>query len=527
MARLLRLVFLGWGLLLAGPILASPGAIILQKFVAFKETDPNVPIGTILASELDEAGRVTPIVWSLSDPIFRTALDTGELKVPLENPNDNHVRQALKVLRAEYVMVVSITRSLDGKTELAKSAEKKGVKIDPTEETPMLHGELRLYRGGKEIWKDARNFAITIDQLLDMENSLRSMARTWSEVLSGGPFKGLTPKPRAMTPNLEPSLTNPVEPALNQVNPPPVQNQTETIAEAMKLLAAGQPGAAILRLRDAIDATPTQTGVRKALVEALLLSGQNVLAASEARRAAEMFPEALEFRLQAARAWTSAGQPAEAAKDLQEAVARDPEHGEVRRMMGELAIDAFDLERADQHLSAAIAKSPTADAFFLRGLVRALRGDAAAAGTDFAESKKLQPELSPVHALQRYRTAVQLVDKGLDRISSQSKSLVQASIVSRNNPGLMTTAKNDIKAASQALEAMVQLAGTLEVPPGHKNSHERRLLAQNLLQQSLTDLVAYIDSGDEDVLSEVNINLGEALKHLMAARDALRSETSN
>jgi hypothetical protein len=64
----------------------------------------------------------------------------------------------------------------------------------------------------------------------------------------------------------------------------------------------------------------------------------------------------------------------------------------------------------------------------------------------------------------------------------------------------------------------------LAVPPAHKNSQGRLVLALKLLDQALSELGSYLDSGTDDVMGDATITLGEAIKTLATATEAYRTE---
>jgi hypothetical protein len=67
----------------------------------------------------------------------------------------------------------------------------------------------------------------------------------------------------------------------------------------------------------------------------------------------------------------------------------------------------------------------------------------------------------------------------------------------------------------------------LPAPTIHKKSHSQRILALKLLVQSLSDVRSYIETGEEDSLSDARLNLGEALRGLVIARAQFDDETGS
>ncbi|MCH9020951.1 MAG: hypothetical protein IIA73_11380, partial [Proteobacteria bacterium] len=71
-----------------------------------EQGDYNVAVGQYLSEEMDLEGRVTPILWSMTDFAFRSYIDDGTLPRFVENPDDKTIREYAGRLRASYVLVV-------------------------------------------------------------------------------------------------------------------------------------------------------------------------------------------------------------------------------------------------------------------------------------------------------------------------------------------------------------------------------------------------------------------------------------
>jgi len=70
------------------------------------------------------------------------------------------------------------------------------------------------------------------------------------------------------------------------------------------------------------------------------------------------------------------------------------------------------------------------------------------------------------------------------------------------------------------VQSRTSLLSALTVAPEDQPAHDRRMLAQRLMAQSLLDLQTYSASADEDALADARINLTESLKQLVAAKTA-------
>jgi hypothetical protein len=86
---------------------------------------------------------------------------------------------------------------------------------------------------------------------------------------------------------------------------------------------------------------------------------------------------------------------------------------------------------------------------------------------------------------------------------------------------------DEIDAQERLAKACVAFLGENPANLRYEKSHANRLLAMNLLIQSMSELRAYCTKGDEDSLSEARIDFGEMLKALEAAKLEFVKESKN
>lgn len=483
----------------------SAGIVIAQQTDTHaSEADEQRLLLQYLAETFDEDGRLNPIAWTITDPVFRSAVQSNLVKEST-NPDLPTILAAAEKLKAEYVLVCTVFR--------------KGEE---------LQGKVRLFRKGQEIWKDpsaaanasdgSRILTVQSSGRFDLSNSLRGAASTWSQLMFAGPLKGLQPRQRIETPPVEPGT----KPDIPDVPPPAKVDNRELMAQVMKLLAANKTPEAIAILRDAVDAEPLDAERRKALANALATAGLNTTAAGESRRAAELFPDQPDLRTQAARFWMAAGNADEANKDLNEAVARNPESVETRMLLGEVALAKLQVDAAIGHLDFVLEKAPNADAFFKRSLARAMNDDAVGSKKDLEEALRLGLGKDALEVRTQYATAIRVSEAALSEMGVALRTLFQKARASFGNKEV----RDDRKLLAARCQSLISLFAILGVPPIHKNSQGRLVLALKLLDQALTELGSYLDSGSDDVMGDATITLGEALKALAAAGEAYRAESS-
>jgi tetratricopeptide (TPR) repeat protein len=474
--------------------LAVPQVLIHQTKVVVKTGDPNVPLADYLASELSASARLSPIVLSMTDPVFRTAVLEGKLKDVPDEPNLDQVMAAARQLQVEYVM--------------SCQAAREGSKVRAIGQ---------LFRNGRSVWKDQQLANVAKGGQNDEENTARSIARTWNIKINAGPLKDKVEQPAAATPEAAPGQA-PRTPDLPVIKAPTVDAATLK-AQIEAQVTAGQPEEALLIARDAVDESPLDLDRRMLLVRLLQSTGKDELAAGEARRAAELMPDKVGLRVLAARAWMSIGNLDEAQAELNEAIARDPNGAETRLLLGEMSLIRLQPEKALEHLSAAIKEEPSRDAYFLRALCRGLLGGGEGAKADLAQTEKA-PATASRDSVQQYALAATVLDQATTQAANSVRSLIQRAAVRPKDKEV----RDQLELLQQGVQAKVAFLTAVQVPANHKGSHNRSVLAQKLLAQTLLDLQGYIDAGGEDAITDARINLGEALKQVSAAREAFAAE---
>lgn len=480
----LRRFALALGLLVVGAAEASaPRVLIFQRLVpAGPESDPNVPIAQRLAEELDLEGRVVPIVWSRTDPVFREALEAGRVVGDVDRPTDDDLRATVERLGAEFLIVVA------------------GVK-----EGGEVVGEFRMTSRGttREILRDERKFRVEGGVGADWESATDTLARTWAMRLATGPFARLEPRPKR-------TLEAPRDGSREALRPPALPDVDDArVAEAEELVRTGRFGDAILVLREAVDSRPLDPRRREALVRVYLAAGLVEQAAVEARGAAALVPDRVDLRLLAARCWLAADRLEDAQADLNEAMARDPDSASTSLLHGEILLARG---RADEALGAferSAAREDGFDARLGRLMAQAMRGELEVV----REELPRLPAVEPSRQLEAYRRLVSVARAEAERLAMRLREVAQAG---RLNPG-----SADVRAiagrVARTAGAWSLLVGRFGAPDVHRESHELRALAHSLLAQAAGLVLDSLNEGDESLGEEASVTLGEAVKQWAAA----------
>ncbi|HMS54367.1 MAG TPA: hypothetical protein PKA27_03110 [Fimbriimonadaceae bacterium] len=510
---------------------ATPQMVIVQEWAKpEKGQDLNVSIGNYLAQELENQGRVAPILWSITDPYFRAAIDDGILKSPSEHPTLDEAQKGTSKLKADYLLYVYAKRDKDMILARAQLFHRgRLIWQDPSKESAeeaVARRKLeRLDEQARQRGVDVpqrpehsgfRSLAVSLDSELDIENAALSLARTWGMVLASGPLKDLKPRPVAQTPDADPGT----QPTVTEVPEARTVDNKDLIVEVQKALTKGNTDLAINMLRDAIDVEPFDFERRRMLIETLMATGHFEVAAGEARRAADLMPDQVELRLMAARAWLRVGDADEAQVDLNEAVVRAPDSAVTRQLLGEMSLMKQEVASAIEHFTASIDRAPKAESLFSRGVALVLSGMPKEAERDFEQAKVLGLAEDPNAQNLRFGTVSSLLDAGIAKQAIGIRDLISKARLNRKDQVVGESLGKHIAFVA----GMRDLVDRVKAPKHHEVSAEHRALALSLLHQCMTEIQDFLRSGDDEVLSDATLSLGESLKHLGTARDLQKAE---
>jgi len=462
--------------------------IVQQKVPKSYNSDFNVPIDSYISIEMDDDGRVLPVIWSLTDPIFRAAVNEKLIPNIPADPTVEQALEAAKKLKAEYVMLVKAWRKLGN-----------------------VESEASIYRNGKVVWSDKKTATVQKDGELDSESSAHTIARSWTFVLGQGLFKSY-PSKRRDTPALDPGQTGPEVKVA-----PPVKVDNKWLADQIgKMSRAADKAGLLLLLRDAVDAEPFDIERRRLLIEQLMEQGEVEAAGMEAKRASILIPESSEFHVISARAYMRANDLDKAQTELNEALARSPEAFETRLLSGELALIKGDVKKAIEHFNVAAAQKQPPELSFKLGLALGLDGDEKRATAELAKANSAAT--TPAELAARYQFAVQCLDMRFDGLVAEVRNALQKSRVS------LSAGKEPCAKALLPVMGFDAVANSLKAPEKHRASNAARVLASSLLLQAIGQVDDAIRTLQSGPLNDATLNLGEAAKQYAAAKKAYASE---
>lgn len=487
-AELLILALLGAGLARAAE---PPQFLIVPVKRAKTAPDPNLSIANYLAQELDKDGRVVPVVWGFSDPIFRQAALDGKIKHASEVPNEKTALEVANDLGAPYVLVYTNDR-------------KSGALVG--------HAELRVY--GRVAWKNDSQVKMNHAMEVAIDDEATSVAHTWALMLEADPLRALAPRPRTDTPTMQPGEAPASTPP---TSPTPAPDAPIDIASQIRdLEAKGQTSLAELKVRDAIDEHPMDASLRLLLIHLLERQKQYAQAADQAARASNLLPDNRDLRMCAVRDLIASNQGDAAREQLNEILARDPNDPASMLLQGRIYLEIGRPDEAISALDHLVQTFPSQEGVYWRAVARALLGGADGVSRDAALYTK-SPARS-ANATEDYLDAIQVLSaagkKQMDGMESLFRQAATGSASFRTS----------LDQAVRICEAQGAFLDAFPVPAQFKISHEKRRLAQKLLSVCLSDLQGLTGSNSEDVEADARINLGEAVKQARAADDELATE---
>ncbi len=491
------------GLLSVGAA-GQPYALVVQESLSPQpEAELDLPIATYLAAELERDGRVVPVVWSMSDPVFRQWAADGLAPSRPVGGDPREAQGLARKLKVPYVIALQAVRlgpRLRLRIEVnegGRTTWHQGDRVTRQDVERALAAE-----GDAPPLGPAGEMIVYVDGRPDWDATARAIAHSWAKLLAEGPLRRESARPRS------PDGTTGSEALAPPSDVPEVSDPAQ---EAESALAAGRPARAVLLLREAVDRDPRNGALRTRLAQALALAGFNDEAVEEARRAARAGATGPEPWLLAAQAALDGGDGESARRDLNEALARGATPGQTTP----LRVQAHLLNGQIDEALALLDEGPADATPYPRALALALagRGDA------------LAETLPPGTALDErsYVLLVRCLDRALLRWLDDLRSVPPAVRLNPGRPETVALAET----TRARFESLSTLVDRTVAPSRYEASHEGRRLAHVMLLQSALDAVEFARTTDPGSAEESAVSLGQALQLLQQARERYRSEQTD
>lgn len=499
--------------------------IVQERVEITRDNDPNYLMDSHLAAALDEVGQVQPVVWSMSDPRWRTEVDAGKVPAELETYRPGSWNRAAPLVKADYVMVYTAVRG-DGRLRIQAdlyrfgnrrpvwsygkpkgSRERPEVRVDGRIDTTQTESLMERLGG---LGPDGEMMSVMVNGVPDWDSTADSVARTWVALLRESVFRRLPTRPRITPVEMTPDQ-RPTDPPVVLATPTP-----NPLVRIQTLIDEGKLDAALLAVMDAIDQDPFEPERRVVLAELLVRRGFHRQAAEAAERAIPLMRQPAPLFLVAARAYWRSGQPARARDMANMALAHGGDAATALIVLGDIAVIEGDFQRAIAQYSASLEQGPRPHAVVGRAVAFALAGNAEQCAADLA--RLLDADGSALRDI--YSTAIELADRRTDQLAAVTQNLLIDLRRDGRNPASTARAA----AVARSAEALSVLMERLPVPKIHEESHAARALAHKLLRQSGEEILDFAQRGDREAAAEAEMSLNEALRLLVTIRDNYRIE---
>ena len=475
--------------------LAAPPRLLIAPLAPAKKGGP-VPSASLanhLAQEMDDDGRTSPIVWGLSDPVFRPLALEGRLGDVPDLPERDAALDVARKLDADYVLLYR--------------SERKAGRLDASAE---------LVQNGRTVWKDQKSMNAKLGDAQSDDDTAASIARTWMLLLTNkdGPLKSLPSRKTAVTPDATPGQNPVIVTSPPPSLPPAVTTDLAALdARLADLLRAGRTDQALMLARDAVDADPLSPGPRTTLVRLLASQGDAAGAADEALRAADLLPDQPALRLDAVRRLLALGRTKEARTEANELRARTPDDPAARRLSAEVALAGDDAETAVREMEALLKLGDDPEARLLRGIGRARLGGAEGAEADLRAWAAATPA-GPARA-DGYAFAERSLGSMAERAAATLPALLQRAAAQPKSGAV----RDELDEAQRQSQARAAAFAALPVE-GSVARHDAWALAHRLMALVAADLRAFLAGGD-DALTSARLDLGEAKRAMKTAREGI------
>ncbi len=505
--------------LMPGICHAAPDLLIVQTKVPVEaDRDPNLMLAPYVADELDKEGRVRPVVWSMTDPVFRE-WTSRDVFGPFEpNPSPRVALDTARKLGIDYVLIV---QAVSTKQQFVPSAElfvdgRSKWKFGPRD--PKRSDDLVVATDGKYDEKATRalqaklpdmiraggTFTVYVGSLPDWDATARSVSSTWRALLGEGPLASLPARPRV---SQEP---DPTGAEVNTTVEISGAADPDLPRKALDMAQQGKADQAVILVREACDLKPFDTELRKTLVAVEKAAGLLREAADASQLAAKLDPGDSSLWLLAASSWIDVCDAERARDSLKEAQARGASGPEVNRIEADIALLGGEAKKAEGLYVS--LKDPSV--VWRLALAAALAGDLPTC------EKALESLQSGPLEQRDYQTLVLLLDRSLEPWVTSVRDLVPMVRMHPGDPQALQKAETVNKVAT----GLADIVSKVVAPERHKESHEARRLAHILLAQSTLEALHFAKSNDPDTGEEAVASLGQALRLFPGVKEKFNLE---
>lgn len=496
--------FICFGLLVGAALSHAQAPLCLVGQAAAVNGSAILDLMIPMANEMDSVGQLHTMIYAVEDPTIRDAYLTGKIKKPEKFYTLEDVLTASKILNAPYTIWIE---GQNTNLKVGKQVRK------------VLNCHVILYKGGRKVWEDTDTQAVSVTQDNFTDDTIRSVMSSLNSKMQLGPLKGFAKYPKSTVP-VDGGVGKGQSPIVPETNDDdPVLNDWTAILEKVKeCIAANKDRAAEMLLRDAIDAAPADPVRRKALIDFLQRTKQVDAAVDATISAAEALGDPT-LITQAARILLDNNRVEQANEIVKDAIVSDPNNPTIQLLQAELRMRAAMPDQALKHLENALKSKPTSEGFLLRAICRALLGAEDGVKLDLDRATKEDPQILNG----QYQRLGTILDAAWEVEGPDLRSLLQKVSLKRDSEEV----GEGVDSQERMAKACLVLLGENSANTKFEKSHGMRLLALNLLIQTITELRHYIANGDQQSLNEAKDDLTETLKTLAEAKEQFSKESTD
>jgi tetratricopeptide (TPR) repeat protein len=469
--------------------------LIFQEPVpASQETNPNVDITAPLAKELDEIGKVAPIIYDPGSKLFQLAIEEGRFKEAPAEPSRDQVFAIARALQCRYVLVVKSYR---------------------VGETIRASAELFRQGGHGAIWvAPERGFAAAAGDTPDIQTAAVSAGRTIALQIVSDPLKNEEAEP--VLPD-----TDPGEGSGNVTAAAPPENRPWQ--DGLVALDGGDLTEAAALFRAAVDQDPLNGRIRATLAETYMELGMTDQALAEVVRSLGLLPGDKALAIMHGRVLARSGDLRNAEIAFRTLLSKDSDDVQAIVGLAEVLTARLQPEEAAAMYRRARTLAPDDPQIaWALSEVLAMQGDyqASLKERDAALALGLSAEDSAV--LARYQRLMAVVANAGTQAAKDAQDLHAEAARVQAQPDFNLNAR--VAGLLVQVNSMIDYLEQLSPPKPYVGSHRERLFAMNLLSQSIVTIKQALEQGKPAALDDASLTLTEAARELANASSSYELE---